>query len=519
MAAEANRDAGTHPNVPLWGLKAFVTVTGAAVMAIEFSSQRLLAPFFGNSQLVWGVVIGLILLALSVGYHWGGRLADRMPRPQVLGGLVLGTGVFTAALPVLAEPLLLLTVRGVLDTPAGVVVGSLIGVATLFLPPVLTLGMVSPWAIRLAMQRRSVGDSGQTAGSLYAWATVGSLLGTFVPVFWTIPSFGVRATLWGAGGALILAGWWMTRRRALGLLLAAPLIFAHFTGPLLKPMPGLVTEVETPYQFAEVYRWGAGVALSVNDGAGIQSVYTPGRLTGLYYDAFVALPYAFSPRRPLSALVLGMGAGTIPTLFRKDVDPWRRTPIRVTGVEIDPVLTALGQRYFDLKPGTAQVVHQDARVYLESHRQTFPLIVVDAYSNEIYIPFTLTTRQFFILAAEHLSPDGMLALNVNALSESSPLLQDLERTLLSVFPDVAVARAPGAFNYLLVAARHPLKPPDPAKMPPFLKATGYEVAATWHRPHPGPGLVFTDDRAPVDTLTDQMILSRLWPALNESASS
>ncbi|MBX5467089.1 MAG: fused MFS/spermidine synthase [Firmicutes bacterium] len=497
-------------------LKGLVTVTGAGVMAVEFAAERLLAPFFGNSELVWGLLIGLILLGLSLGYQWGGRLADRHPDPRWLGGVVLASGVWTAALPSAAEPLLRVTAQGLLATPAGLVVAALVGVAVLFVPPVVALGAVSPYAVRLSVSR--VADSGETAGALYAWATLGSLLGTFVPVFWTIPSFGVRATLWGTGAVLIAAGASCAGLPWAFLALAVPLGLAHAAPAWLKPMPGLLAEVETPYQFAEVWRYGAGgVALSVNDGAGIQSVWTPSPLTGLYYDAFVVLPFLFPPGRPISALVLGMGAGTIPTLFFRDVDPVRAAPVRVTGVEIDPVLTALGRRYFHLVPEAATVVHEDARVYLETHAQRFDLIVVDAYSNEIYIPFTLTTRQFFELVAAHLMPGGLLAMNVNAVDPRAPLLRDLERTLETVFPWVGVARAPGAYNYLVVAAFHPFPAPDPASLPRTLRPPARLVAATWHRAHPGPGLVFTDNRAPVETLTNQMILSRLLPALRASA--
>lgn len=490
-------------------MKGVVTVTGAAVMAVEFGAERLLAPFFGNSELVWGVLIGFVLLALSLGYQWGGRLADRRPGTGPLGLLVLLAGVWTALLPLAAEPLLAATASGLLETPAPVVVGALIGVVLLFVPPVLALGTVSPYAVRLALDR--VDDSGRTAGSLYAWATFGSLLGTFLPVFWTIPAFGVRATLWGAAGALGVVGAVLVGRPGAVLALVVPLLAPQLRTPVLKPVPGLVTEVETPYQFAEVYRLeGGGLALSVNDAAGIQSVWVPTRLTHLYYDAFVTLPFRFPADRPVSTLVLGMAAGTIPTLFLRDVDPVRpQGPVRAVGVEIDPALAALGRRYFHLVPRAARVVHQDARVYLEASRRRYDLVIVDAYSNEIYIPFTLTTREFFRLVARHLAPDGLVALNVNALTPDAPLLRDLERTLEAVFPHVVVSRAPGAYNYLLAASDRPLPPPDPAAMPLFLRPTARALAADWHAPHPGPGLVFTDNRAPVDTLTDQMILSQL----------
>lgn len=494
----------------MWFLRLFVFGTGAAVMAVEFGAERLMEPFFGSSQLVWASLIGLILLALAIGYEVGGRLADRWPRPATLGWVTLGSGVFVALLPLGAEPILRAMVGGLLGTPAGVVLAALFGTALLFMPPVAALGVASPFAIRLA----AAGDetSGRRAGSLYAFSTLGSLLGTFLPAFWTIPSFGVRATFWLAAALLILLGLAMARQWRLGFLLLLPALMPFVASPLLKPVPGLIGEWETPYQFAQVYRLpGGDTALSVNDAAGIQSVYTKARLTGLYYDAYLVLPFLFPPRQTVSTLLIGMAAGTIPTMLHRDVAPYRR--LDVTGVEIDPELVALGRRYFHLTPGAATVVSDDGRVYLEKTQARYRLMIVDAYSQEIYIPFYLTTREFFALCRQHLAPGGVLALNVNAVSSHAALLLAIERTALRVFPHVYVARAPGLYNRLIVASMEPVALPQATALPSYLRGVARGLGATWGAPHPGPGLVLTDNLAPVEKLTDQMILERLGQIL------
>ncbi len=491
-------------------LRLFVFGTGAAVMAVEFGAERLMEPFFGSSQLVWASLIGLILLALAIGYEAGGRLADRWPHRAALGYVTLGSGIFVGFLPLMAEPLLRAMVGGLLGTPAGVVLASLFGTVLLFMPPVAALGVASPFAIRLA----AAGDetSGRRAGSLYAFSTLGSLLGTFLPAFWIIPTFGVRATFWLAAALLIALGALMARSRWLAILVVLPALLPFAQSPLLKPMPGLIGEWETPYQFAEVYRLPSGeTALSVNDAAGIQSVYTPARLTGLYYDAYLTLPFLFPKRTDVSTLLIGMAAGTIPTMLRRDVTSYRK--VDLTAVEIDPTLVALGRRYFHLQPAAAQVVNEDGRVYLETSRQRYRLMIVDAYSQEIYIPFYLTTREFFALCQAHLSQGGVLALNVNAVSNHAALLQAIERTALTVFPHVYVARAPGLYNRLLVASDAPLELPAAGDLPNYLRPVESGLAATWHRPRPGPGIVLTDNLAPVETLTDQMILDRLGQIL------
>lgn len=509
----ATRQAGDRKPMPAavnrYFLRAFVFGIGAAVMAVEFGAQRLIAPFFGSSQIVWGTLIGLILLALTGGYAIGGRLADRFPSPVPLGGIALVAGIYIAILPAMARPLLSAMIAGLLATPGGVVILTFAGVALLFVPPVAALGAASPYAVRLAIEGAET--AGTRAGSLYAWSTGGSIAGTFLAVFILIPDLGVRETLWLASGVLILLGAAATGRRLPASLLIVPLIAALTAPALLKPVPHLLAEVETPYQFAQVYQTGDQVALSVNDAAGIQSVYTPHRLTGMYYDDFLTLPFRFPRRQPISALLIGMAAGTIPTLFARDVRPYRT--VHLTGVEIDPALTALGRRYFHLRPGSARVVHADGRVYLESIRRSYNLIMVDAYNNEIYIPFALSTREFFALCRAHLRAGGILALNVNAISPHAELLEAFERTLRAAFPDVAVAQAYGAYNYLLVASTHPLSAPDPAAVPRFLGPAAAGLAAGWHEPHPGHGLILTDDRAPVEALTDGMILGRLRSSL------
>jgi len=487
-------------------LRLFVLGTGIGVMAVEFAGERLIQPFFGSSEFVWAVLIGLILFALAVGYALGGRLADRNPSPVLLGGVVVAAGVYVALLPLLAEPFLAAVSHGLLASPAGVVLASLAGVSVLFIPPVAALGIVSPFAVRLAIERAE--EAGERAGSLYAWSTFGSLAGTFLPTFWTIPTYGVRATLYLSAALLIVLGAIMAARLVLAALVLVPLLVPHALPALLKPVPNLVAEVETPYQFAQVYRVGQDTLLSVNDAAGFQSVWTPRRLTGLYYDDYLTLPFAFPPKEPLNALLIGMAAGTIPTLYARDVDPYR-AGVTMTGVEIDPALIALGRRYFHLEPGTVRVAIGDGRVFLAADHASYNLIIVDAYAQEIYIPFHLATREFFAIVRAHLLPGGMLAMNVNATSPRSPLLQDMERTLADVFSHVAVARAEGPYNYLLIASESPLRPVPGTAVPPFLKGTADRLRASWHEARPGPGLILTDDRAPIEMLTNQMIVKKL----------
>ena len=198
-------------------LNALVFCAGAGALATEIGAARLLAPYYGSSTIVWANVIGLILASLSVGYWIGGRLADRSPDPRVLGRIVVLAAVLIALIPFVARPFLDVSVKGLDQVSAGAAIGSFFAVLALFAPPVTLLGMVSPFAVRLAIE--DVRDAGSVAGRLYALSTAGSLLGTFLAALVLIPSIGTRRTMLAAAllvalsGAALLGRRWLRRRR------------------------------------------------------------------------------------------------------------------------------------------------------------------------------------------------------------------------------------------------------------------------------------------------------------------
>ena len=151
-----------------------------------------MAPFFGASTVIWANTIAVVLVALAVGYRLGGRLADRRPSRRALAGLVLLASVLLATVPLVAHPFLSLSVDAFDSVSIGTFAGSLFGVLVLVAVPVLMLGAVSPWAIRLKL--RAVEDSGETAGRMYAISTVGSLVGTFASSLLLIPLVGTQRT-------------------------------------------------------------------------------------------------------------------------------------------------------------------------------------------------------------------------------------------------------------------------------------------------------------------------------------
>src|SRR5262245_43827425 len=182
-------------------LLAQVFTGGATVMTVEMSASRLLAPYFGTSLFIWAILIGLVMIYLAVGYGVGGWLADRYPRASVLYSITGVVGFAVGLIPVLSKPILSWSLQGFSEYSVGIFLGSLIGVILLFSVPITLLGFVSPFAIRL--RTMGVASAGGTAGSVSALSTVGSILGTFIPVFFLIPNIGTASTLYVVSVALL----------------------------------------------------------------------------------------------------------------------------------------------------------------------------------------------------------------------------------------------------------------------------------------------------------------------------
>src|SRR3954463_3644467 len=249
-------------------LRLLVFVVGAGSLGAEIAAVRLLAPFFGASTIVWANTIGVVLVALSVGYWLGGRLADRHPNMRGLCLLALAAASLLALVPFAADPLLELGVKALDQVSAGAFVGSLLAVLVLVAIPVLLLGAVSPWALRLAVQ--DVENAGTIAGRLYALSTAGSLVGTLLSALVLIPLVGTRRTF--LLFALLIAvvavlGLRPVRRYALApaaiiVLLALPV------GTLKASSEGkVIYEAETEYQYARVIERDDGSrVLELNEG-------------------------------------------------------------------------------------------------------------------------------------------------------------------------------------------------------------------------------------------------------------
>jgi spermidine synthase len=369
--------------------------------------------------------------------------------------------------------------------------------------PVTLLGAAAPWAVRLAVGE--VDRSGEVVGRLYAISTAGSLLGTMVSALLLIPLLGTQRTfivfaLCLALVAAVAIGWRaVAAPAALALALAIPVGTIKDAGD-----DTVLYEAETTQQYARVVERDDGTrVLELNEGQAVHSLYRPGEyLTGDYWDGHLVLPAAAARQPPERIAILGNAGGTVARAFGHYFPE-----TVVDAVEIDSELTELGERFLGLHNPRMEVFDEDARPWLQAADGGYDAIMVDAY-RQPYIPFYLTTREFFDLTRERLGEDGVTIVNVGHPEGGEELERVLGRTLASVYP--RVLRYPiEETNTLLVAGGEELSAArlrrDAGALPAELRPLAREAAAELEPRLPG-GEVYTDDRAPVEWLVDSSLL-------------
>lgn len=506
--------------VPGWLLNALVFTGGITSVGIEVAASRLIAPYFGDSTFIWANLIGVTLAFLSLGYWAGGRIADRYPRPALLFLITTVAAVAAALIPWLSRPILSSSLEAFDSVDVGAFYGSLVGVLLLIAVPVTLLGVVSPFAIRL--RTLDARGAGHAAGNTYALSTVGSILGSFLPVVVLVPWVGTRRTFLILSSLLLvpsLAGLARARVRPVtvgaGVLAVATLAFAWSgTDAGIRPAERgeLLHEEESQYNYIQVVEDDGVRYLVLNDGHAVHSIYDPDALlTGGPWDYFMVGPLLAAHEddipEPASALMIGLAGGTA---ARQLVAAY--PAVEVVGVELDPRVIAVGRDYFALEQPNIEVVAADGRYYLQTTDRTFDLIGVDAY-RQPYIPFHLTTVEFFEEAVAHLSPDGVVVVNVGRTETDYRLVEALGTTMAAVFPQVVAIDVERYNNTILVGSMAPLSSDalvananrlvadSPARTVASAALATGSIRA--YRPS---GEAFTDDHAPVERVVDQIIV-------------
>ncbi|MBF0502509.1 MAG: fused MFS/spermidine synthase [Candidatus Riflebacteria bacterium] len=534
---------------------------GASIMAVELAATRLLAPYYGASMVIWTIVIGVMLAAISIGNIAGGILADRAGQaspdtfPDKAGiesiseqdAIIIQTkvsqyasrillfkaiwlaSVWIALIPLVGKYIVASSFFLMMWLFPGNVLaaGTIFSCVTCFAPPCLVLGAVTPCLVK--SNTVDLANNGRIAGELYALSTIGSIVGTFLPTFWTIPLLGTARTFYLFAFVLnLLATIFFLRERLHGkraiismLIIAALLTlvpadrsFAFWKKPIL--------EDESIYNYLQVDRLDGNLFLSTHVEANRQSVMTDEHgLAGGYWDYTLIAPLWRrswkSCEQPFRALVLGLGTGT----FAKQCRHFFKNSI-IDGVDIDQRIVDLARSHFGLRNEDANVFVEDARSFLAAASDTsrpYDLIFLDTY-RDLTLPFHLTTREFFELVHHRLADDGVLVINVNLRSEGDDLSEYIVQTVKSVFPCVFRCNLPDQCNVMVYATS---LTGGLATFDAHIRKLSKEIPLSWIACEARPlvrevtesRLVLTDDLAPVEMLGEKILDGMVHDGLRE----
>jgi len=474
--------------------------TGMTIMGLEMLASRFMAPYFGTSTYVWATIIGMAMIALSLGYALGGRWADRNPEPSGLYRVIFLAACFTFLIP-LGRILSRMGHQGALQISWPTFLGGFFGSLGLFFVPMMLLAAATPYLVRLAT--RTVGTVGSTSGGIYSISTVGSIVGVFLTTFLGMPYLGVMESLL-AYGLLLLAISVMGLKNPQILAIGASLLALSVVVPMSLGERGVIFEGESALNYVRVVRARDGaLLLKLNEGIGEQSVYYEKDIyTRGIWDYFLA-PLLYRPGSK-RVLIIGFAGGTIARQYLA------LSNATVTGVEIDPLVVRVSRRFFGVRESERlHVAVADGRTYLALHPDKFDIILIDAF-NPPTIPFHLATKEFFELVKDRLVPGGVVAINVPRFGDPAHVLDPVCATLESVLgPVIVVDRRPD-IPQLVLASKGGLQLDD------FVSATKANRLGAPRRIINGlvtgagvfagsRDLVLTDDRSPIEILVHRII--------------
>lgn len=418
---------------------------GIALMGIEMSASRLIAVYFSSSQIVWTIIIGVIMIAMAGGNYWGGRQADKKPSYLRLYFELLFAGTWIVLVPFLGRFVIAgVSVFFALFITNGLVIWSaLFSCLILFVPPLLMLGKVTPSLIKYSLGEKV---SGKVIGLLEALNTLGSIVGTFLPTFLTIPfigtsnSFVLFGSMIAALGIIYVVTHYvdyfrnrpkktreieeenepvkMDKKLKKTMVFSGIFAFLWIFGlaissnvsPIFWKDKTTIVETDSMYNYLKVNKKGKTTYFSTNVLFGVQSCINDDySLTGMYYDKLLISPYLVKENPKV--LVLGNGTGTYATMMKD----YLHCKCDITAVEIDQKIIDLSYKYFKMNKDV-KVICDDGRNYIARDTNKYDIILVDAYSS-ISAPFHMTTTEFFTLVKEHLSERGIMMMNVNMYSE------------------------------------------------------------------------------------------------------
>lgn len=483
-------------------------ISGMTIMAIEMTASRLMAPFFGSSVFIWTNLIGVIMLALSIGYWFGGKLADKNPHYNHLFRLIILSSILLFLLPLIGPNIMRWGSAQITTQQWTLVIYSFIISLIIFGIPFIILGMVSPTIIRLLSHQ--VKDSGKIAGQVYAASTVGSILGTFLPTLLLVPTIGTRRTMFSFALLLLLTGLIGLNKKKVFLLTIPIVLISLITPPqIVKGQEGLIFQDESFYTHVRV-KWDEeeGYLLEQDEGLGTHSQYHPDHVyTGSYWDYILLAPYLQPDKKKQNVAIVGVAGGTAIRILEQELE--NIFSFQYFGSEIDPLVEKVAKKYFQLDYPNLQISNMDGRLYLQQlENNSIDIVFIDAYQHH-YIPAHLSSQEFFQLTQLKLTSKGILVININAIDKSTVYYR-LLATINNVYPHVWVLpMGKNSLNYMVYASSSPIDIPNALDQLQMLNPNITQKIQNQIYPasFPSTAKTITDDMPLTEVLIDSMILN------------
>lgn len=488
---------------------------GMSLMAVEQGASRLLAPYFSSSQIIWTIIIGTIMIAMAIGNVWGGKSADKNPDPAILFRRLIIASIWIALIPLVGKYVLMgITAVLAMVLPSNfLVAAAFMSCAVLFVYPLVLLGTVTPCLVKYTTG--TLEDNGSTVGWLEALNTIGSIIGTFVPTFVTIPAVGTSLTfiifaavLFALSLVYFIGIKKFSKAIVVGVIVIVVSSAFGYNDSFAFWEEDLAYEDESMYNYIQVKEDDYSVILSTNVLFGVQSIYVKNSdLTGMYYDYAMAAPFlaGFSEKDSPKVLIVGMATGTYATQLTRYMPG-----ASISGIEIDAKIAALASEYFNL-PDSVEVIVADGRSTLAATDEKWDIIMVDAYQ-DITIPFQMSSVEFFTEVKNHLTEDGVMVVNLNMWSDTEGSInQYLCDTIDSVFGECATVRVSNGTNMELfarVSDKGDFKADLSKAIPDIENASlNYMMNRVKNEmeSYHGTDHILTDDKAPVELLGMKMM--------------
>ncbi len=418
-----------------YNLELIVFICGAVIMILEIAGSRIMAPHLGTSLFVWTSLIGVILGSLSIGYWFGGSLADKKANFKIFSLIIFFSAISVILIALSKEFILTLITAKITDIRLGSIIASVI----LFAPPGILMGMISPYAVKLKLE--NLQNSGRTIGNLYAISTIGSIVGTFLAGFFLLTYFGNTKLLIILSATLMLTSTLAYNKNLIFKLTITALILSYcfnINYQEQKLAKAGTIELETAYSHVKIFNGYSNnrpvkvLSLGQKDNS---AIYLDSDDLVFRINRFYRLAKHFLPDAK-SALMIGAGAYSYPKDFLKNFPQ-----AEMDTVEIDPKLTELAKKYFNLKEDPRlHIYHEDGRTFLNKNVKQYDIIFGDAFKSFYSIPYQLTTLEAVKKMYDSLNDNGIILINVISSidGKNSKFFKAEYKTYKAVFPQVYV---------------------------------------------------------------------------------